>query len=448
MPLLTLPRDKRDEALCARIWRTYHHLSPSTRRSLNPTILRMVLRAVIPSPAGQAEFKRRAKDPIRAFASQAAKLERRLQIIVADMIRSTWLNKDDRQVVPVPSSSDYHYAMSALSHLGATEACEAIYRELKDTEQTASGRAACLHFRLRALKVWMTERIHYSTFTHKRPELAQRAPIARSLRWRSDKQDSDPASYAVRVLWDVLREVGSSATQINRAVYSETVVTLRRILQFLPDTEVAVSTTLRKMLQQVLEKGYGIDFRFLRQDPAFTSTPIGPNILDATMYLMGSQGDVWRMAAMYESLSTTALSASAALKESVNGVDEDDVGETLSAALAAEEAASRSMDWLGRAREARTDFDTSSRALVSESGTEASIAAGATMRAETGVEASTSTLPIRDLPRKSHPSYRATEADFAKRICRRGRSLTPPNKESLTTSARRPCPRPPLSSGS
>lgn len=367
LPLLHIHRDKRDEALCTRIWRTYHLMSPSTRRSLNPTILRMVLRAVIPSLSGQADFKRRVQDSVRAFAAQASKLERRLQVIVADMLRSTWTNKDDKQTTAVPSSSDYYYAMSALSHLGATEACEAIHRELKDTDQNSSDRATCLRYRLRALKIWMTERIHFSTFTVKRSSMAHQEPIARSLRWRPDRQDSDPASFALRVIWDVLRELGNgTATNMDGKVYRELVVTLRRILQFLPATEVAVSGTLRKILQQVLEKGYGVDFRFLRQDPSFPPTPIRATTLDAVMYLMGSQGDVWRMMAMYESLTGKEMASGSRLTETANEVDDEDIGETLSSALAAEAASRQSMDWLGRAREAVIEAGSSTQPLREE----------------------------------------------------------------------------------
>lgn len=373
---------ERDEKLCKDIWHIYHRISPSTRRSLHPTIQRMILRAVIPSYASRLAFKRKAQDPVRAFAAQSARYERRLQVVVADMIRSSWVDphaiggtdgttKTDTVPVPAPSQDDYRYAMSILAHLGGTEACEAIWRELTNTlEPNAPDRATLLSYRLRALKVWMTERLDAKDWTWRRPQMAQQAPLLRSLRWRADRETRNPVQYAIAVLWDILREIGdglpsasastsSSSSFGSKKAYGELVVVLRRILDFLPESEASSRATLQKILQQALERGYGIDFRFLRQDPAAElSSPVLPPILDAVMYLMGSRGDVWRMTAMYESLTDYAGAAegsSVSNNAARTAEEEDEIVETLSSALQAEAVSRESLDWLGRSRAAGQD---------------------------------------------------------------------------------------------
>jgi hypothetical protein len=137
-------------------------------------------------------------------------------------------------------------------------------------------------------------------------------------------------------------------------LYKELVVTLHQFLRLLPETEVTVADTARKILKQALEKGYGIDFKFLRQDPAFTAA-ITPDIVESVIYLMGSQGDIWRMVAMYESLTGAEFDPEVAgVVDGAAFGEGEDVGETLSAALQAEAASRSNLDWLGRERGQRS----------------------------------------------------------------------------------------------
>ena len=341
----------------------------------------MILRAVVPPTAARSEFKRKAKDPVRAFAAQSAKFERRLQVVIADMVRSTWVDETgSKSTMTGPRYADYYYTMSVLAGLGGTEACEAIFQEIKSMNQTVVDRSACLGYRLQALKVWMTERVEHSNYTLSRPGVSQpsqsqqqesqqqqqqqqKAPMANSLRWRADREDRDPSSFAITVLRDVLSDVSKLSTgPTDYRLYSELVTTLRQILRFLPEKEASVHETLRKILRQALEKGFGIDFKFLRQDPSFAGVPIHSSVLDSIMYLMGSRGEVWRMLAMFESLTGEApAGSSTSANPSVGVMEEEDAGETLSSALAAEAASRSRMDWLGRAR----DSEITSRASES-----------------------------------------------------------------------------------
>jgi hypothetical protein len=151
-------------------------------------------------------------------------------------------------------------------------------------------------------------------------------------------------------LRDLETETNTSATKSDK-LYPELVVTLRQILRFLPETETGTISTLQKILKQALEKGFGIDFRFLRQNPGSTQV-VSPKVLESVVYLMGSQGDVWRMLAMYEALADPqVVQASSTLLDESTG-DVEDMGQTLSEALRAEAASRESFDWLGRARPA------------------------------------------------------------------------------------------------
>ena len=333
----------------------------------------MTLRAVVPSLATRTALKKRAKEPVKSFASQSAKFERRLQVVIADMIRSTWVDESgskSKSLKTGPSYTDYHHTMSVLAGLGGTEACEAIYREIKTMDQTFMNRSACLGYRLQALKVWMTERNEFSNFTLARPGVSQSpseaeqtsqaqqpqqqpSDIAHSLRWRADKEDRDPAHFAIAVLRDVLKDISNASSgTTDTKLYGELVTTLHQILRFLPDTDSGVHTTLQKILQQALEKGFGIDFRFLRQDPSFVGVEVHSSVLDSIMYLMGSRGEVWRMLAMFESLTGEAVAGTSASMITGQGMEGEDVGETLSSALAAEAESRSGLDWLGRARDA------------------------------------------------------------------------------------------------
>lgn len=365
----------------------------------------MVLRGVVPSTSSRHELKRKAKDTVRAFAAQSAKFERRLQVVIADMIRSTWVDESGAKgMLTGPSYTDYQYAMSVVAGFGGTEACEAIYQEIKSMDQSVVDRSACLGYRLQALKVWMTERTEFSNFTLTRPGVPrpqepqttqsqpkrqQPPPVVHSPRWRADREDRDPASFAITVLRDVLKDIGDKRFGItDHRVYAELVVTLRQILRFLPESDTSSSSsssvhvTLRKILQQALEKGFGIDFRFLRQDPTFADVHIPSSVLDSVMYLMGSKGEVWRMLAMFESLTGEApAGSSTSAKTGAGMMDDEDVGETLSSALAAEAASRSNLDWLGRVRES---------ADLNESGPSRAVE--------------------RDLPRKSHSSLTTERA--------------------------------------
>lgn len=329
----------------------------------------MILRAVVPPIATRSDFKRKAKDPVRAFAAQSAKFERRLQVVIADMVRSTWVDVNgSKNMMTGPRYPDYYYTMSVLAGLGGTEACEAIFQEIKSMNQTEVDRSACLGYRLQALKVWMTERVDHSNFTLSRPGVSrpsqsqqqesqqqqqQKLPMANSLRWRADREDRDPSNFAITVLRDVLSDVSKlSSGPTDHRLYTELVTTLRQILRFLPEKEASVHETLRRILQQALEKGFGIDFRFLRQDPSFAGVPVHSSVLDSIIYLMGSSGEVWRMLAMFESLTGEApAGSSTSVNSSVGATEEEDAGETLSSALAAEAASRSMMDWLGRVRD-------------------------------------------------------------------------------------------------
>jgi hypothetical protein len=316
--------------------------------------MQMILRAVIPARAVRTDHKRNAKDPVRGIGNYSGKLERRLQVIIADMLRSTWLDPVSKEAATIPTYPDYKYAISTIAHLGGTEACEAIYREIKDVNMKAGQTAgrSLLPYRLEALKVWMTGRVKYSSWTRNRPgALAPPNPPKSSSRYRPDQEIKDPASYAISVLWSILGEL-SQARSISAStpLYKELVVTLHQFLRLLPETEVTVADTARKILKQALEKGYGIDFKFLRQDPAFTAA-ITPDIVESVIYLMGSQGDIWRMVAMYESLTGAEFDPEVAgVVDGAAFGEGEDVGETLSAALQAEAASRSSLDWLGRQR--------------------------------------------------------------------------------------------------
>ena len=165
------------------------------------------------------------------------------------------------------------------------------------------------------------------------------------MRYNPERETKDPASHAITVLWSILGELSSTTSTADPGgLFRQLVLALHQILRFLPETEKRTTETVRKILKQSLEKGYGIDFKFLRQDPA-VRTELEPEIVDAVMYLMGSQGDIWRMVAMYESLTGPNASSSSQLVDMENG--EEDV-ETLSGALEAEAADGVNRDWLGR----------------------------------------------------------------------------------------------------
>jgi hypothetical protein len=315
----------------------------------------MILRAVIPSRASRTDAKRKAKDPVRSIEAYSGKMERRLQVIIADMLRSTWVDDVSKKAAMIPNHSDYQYAMSTLAHLGGTEACEAIYRELKESGHgAAEDGESLLPYRLEALKVWMTGRVKYSSWTRTRPgALTPSDPTKRSnMRYRPEKEIKDPSTHAITVLWSILGELSqtrSTPVSDDEDLFHELVLALRQILRFLPDDEKTVADTVRKILKQALEKGYGIDFKFLRQDPALQEIALTSEIVDSVVYLMGSQGDVWRMVAMYESLTGEVSSSSSA--ELINAAvvgEADDIGETLSGALEAEAASGQNLDWLGR----------------------------------------------------------------------------------------------------
>jgi hypothetical protein len=346
-PLLYRHPDTRNEEFCTQVWRLYQHLAPSTRRSIHPKVMQMVLRAVVPSRATRSEMKRRAKDPVRTIDAYSEKLERRMQCVIADMLRSTWVDPVTNHGAIIPNYSDYQYALETLAHLGGTEACEAIYRELQEMGQDSSQNGELLSHRLEALKVWMTSRVKYSNWTRIRPGSSATAtgPRKPSMRYNPERETKDPASHAITVLWSILGELSNTTSTLDpEGLFRQLVLALHQILRFLPETERPITETVRKILKQALEKGYGIDFKFLRQDPA-VETELEPEIVDAVMYLMGSQGDIWRMVAMYESLTGPNASSSSQSVDMENG--EEDV-ETLSGALEAEAAEGVSRDWLGR----------------------------------------------------------------------------------------------------
>lgn len=293
-------------------------------------------------------MKRRAKDPVRAIDAYSEKLERRMQCVIADMLRSTWVDPISNQRAIIPDFPDYQYALKTLAHLGGTEACEAIYRELRELGQEKISTGELLPYRLEALKVWMTSRVKYSSWTRIRPGSSSSAtgPRKPSMRYNPERETKDPASHAITVLWSILGELSITSTSSSKPekMFRQLVLALHQILRFLPETEKPISETVRKILKQALEKGYGIDFKFLRQDPA-VQTELTSEIIDSVMYLMGSQGDIWRMVAMYESLTGPNGSTSTQAVDMENG--DDDV-ETLSGALEAEAAGGVNRDWLGR----------------------------------------------------------------------------------------------------
>jgi len=315
--------------------------------------MQMILRAVIPSRASLTDAKRKAKDPVRTIEAYSEKMERRLQVIIADMLRSTWVDGATKQAATIPDYADYQYAMSTLAHLGGTEACEAIYRELNEMGQDVmKDRESLLPYRLGALKVWMTGRVKYSSWTRKRPGALPTSNLNKSnMRYRPEREMKDPATYAISVLWSILGELSQAqTTPSSEDLFHQLVLALRQILRFLPADEKTVADTVRKILKQALEKGFGIDFKFLRQDPAMQAqVDLSPEIIDSVVYLMGSQGDIWRMVAMYESLTgTESASSSAQLINAAVMGEADDVGETLSGALEAEATSRQNLDWLGR----------------------------------------------------------------------------------------------------
>lgn len=165
------------------------------------------------------------------------------------------------------------------------------------------------------------------------------------MRYNPERETKDPASHAITVLWSILGELSNTTSTADpEGLFRQLVLALYQILRFLPETEKPTTETVRKILKQSLEKGYGIDFKFLRQDPA-VETELEPEIVDAVMYLMGSQGDIWRMVAMYESLTGPNAGSSSQSIDMENG--EEDV-ETLSGALEAEATDGVNRDWLGR----------------------------------------------------------------------------------------------------
>jgi hypothetical protein len=198
--------------------------------------------------------------------------------------------------------------------------------------------------------VWMTGRVKYSNWTRIRPgsSATETSSKKSSIRYRPDKESRNPASHAITVLWSILGEISNSrsgSTPDSMKLFRQLVLALHQILRFLPDSEKATTETIRKILKQSLEKGYGIDFKFLRQDPA-VQMELSAEIVDAVMYLMGSQGDIWRMVAMYESLIGSNASTSTPPIDIMIG--EEDIGETLSGALQAEAESGINRDWLGR----------------------------------------------------------------------------------------------------
>lgn len=311
--------------------------------------MQRILRAVIPSRATRMDMKRKAKDPVRAIDAYSEKLERRLQTVVADMLRSTYVDPITHQRPVIPNYADYQYALETLAHLGGTEACEAIYRELREIDQVSGQGESLLPYRLEALKVWMTSRVKYSSWTRIRPgsSAAETSSRKSSLRYRAESESKDPTSHAIAVLWSILGELSNTPSIADSTkLFRQLILALHQILRFLPETERPISDTVKKILKQALEKGYGIDFKFLRQDPA-VDTELTSEIVDSVMYLMGSQGDIWRMVAMYESLTgASAAGGSNQMVDLENG--DEDVGETLSGALQAEAESGVNRDWLGR----------------------------------------------------------------------------------------------------
>jgi hypothetical protein len=314
--------------------------------------MQMVLRAVIPNREARMDWKRKVKDPVKGLAAYAEKMERRLQVVIADMTRSTWVDPSTGLKTASPDYQDYSYAMLVLARLGGSEACEAMYREIRDKAPRLAAQHDLLKYRLRALKTWMTGRVRFANFTRQRPPIGTSAPPPSgpgSLRFRPENASIDPAAHTITALWSILRDLGTSMSQSDSGVlYHELVVTLRQALRFLPEEEIKSIETVRKILKQALEKGYGIDFHFLRQDPSSSQT-ITSEVLESVVYLMGSQGDVWRMIAMHEALAGPGVGSSSSAP--VEGMsDMEDMGETLSEAMRVEEESRDAFDWLGRAR--------------------------------------------------------------------------------------------------